>query len=176
MNKIIGKFLLICFVLSIIGCFLMSQDLKLDVVKTPTFKEVGGFWYIYMDCTGPRNTMREKALAQIEEFKKQGIEAEWTFMTFYNWPETEDAELKWLRGAVVSEDTQCKPPLKKIKIEKFRALTYTLTGEFTIKEVGASNRLMDAYIKEKGYKHIWPIYEITRSEPSEFHFWYLVEE
>jgi hypothetical protein len=176
MKKTIGMFLTIC-IFTGLGSLLMSEELlELEIVKKPTFKEVGGFWYVYMDVTCPKNKMRETGMACIKELEKQGIKSDWTFLIFYNWPETEDGILKWFRGVVVPGNTKCTPPLKIAKLEKFKCLAYTITGDFTIKEIGKGNRLMDKYIIDNGYKHIWPIYEITRPNPPQFHFWYLVEE
>jgi hypothetical protein len=176
MKKTMGMFLAIC-IFTCFGGFLMSEELlELEIVKEPTFKEVGGFWFVYMDVTCPRNKMGEMTEANMKELEKQGIKSDWTFMIFGNWPDTEEGILKWERGLVVPQNTKCSPPLKIKKIEKFKALTYTITGKFTIKDISKGNQLMDAYIKEKGYKHIWPIYEIFKAKPRQFHFWYLVEE
>ena len=176
MRKTIGIFLVIC-IFTGFGSLLMSEELlELEIVKKPTFKEVGGFWYVYMDTTCPRGKMGEMVQASIQELKKQGLKSDWVFMIFDNWPETDDGILKWKRGLVVPKNTKCAPPLKMVKIEKFKALTYTLVGTFAQEEISKGNHLMDDYIKEKGYKHIWPIYEVARIKPMQFHYWYLVEE
>jgi len=176
MKKTIGMFLVIC-ILTGLGSLLMSEELlELEIVKTPTFKEVGGFWYVYLDATCPRGKMGEMIQVSINEFKKQELKSDWVFMIFDNWPETDEGILKWKRGLVVPENTKCAPPLKMVKIEKFKALTYSLTGPFTMKEISNGNQFMDEYILKKGYKHVWPIYETFRAEPRQFHFWYLVEE
>ena len=178
MKKTIGMLLAIC-IFTGFGSFLMSKELlELEIVNKPTFKEVGGFWFLYMDVTCPRNKMGEMVKLSEAEFKKQGIEAEWTFMIFDNWPNTEEGILRWERGLVVPENTKCSPPLKIKKIKKFKALTYTITGKppLTQKIISEGNQLMDAYIKDKGYTHSWPIYETYKAEPLQFHFWYLAKE
>ena len=176
MKKTMVMLLAIC-IFTGFGSLLMSKDLlELEITKTPKFKEVGGFWYVYLDATCPRGKMGEKVQLSEELFKKQGLKSDWTFMIFDNWPDTDEDILKWKRGLVVPENTKCSPPLKIMKLEKFKALTYTITGNFTIKEISEGNKFMDDFILENGYKHIWPIYETYKAEPRQFHFWYLVEE
>jgi len=176
MKTTMVMFLIICLFTGFSSLLMSKELLELEIAKTPTFKEVGGFWYVYMDTTCPRGKMGEMVQASIQEFKKQNLKSEWVFMIFDNWPETDDGILKWKRGLVVPENTKCSPPLKLIKIEKFKALTYTLTGKITLEAISNGNHFMDDYILKLGLKRIWPIYETYRSDPVQFHFWYLVEE
>ncbi len=169
-------FLAACIFTGFTSLLVSEELLELEIATEPTFKEVGGFWYVYMDVTCPRNKMEDMIHASSQEFKKQELKSEWVTMIFDNWPDTEDGIVKWKRGLVVPENTKCAPPLQLVKIEKFKALTYTLIGPVTIVEISKGNSLMDDYILKKGYKHIWPIYESYRKNPYQFHFWYLVEE
>lgn len=176
MKRIIVFFLAVCFFTGF-SCLLMSDELlELDIVKTPTYKEVGGVWYAYMDLTCPKFKMEEKALQFHEECRKQGIKSNWLMLFFYSWSENEKDVIKWTRSYIVPEGTKVKPPLKIAKLEKFNAMVYTHTGSMEIPEIAKSNDFLSAYIKKKGLKEIRPNIEvISIKAPQVLHLWYLVE-
>ena len=176
MKKTIGMFLVI-FILTGFGCLLMSDELmNLEIEKTPTYKEVGGVWYVYQDLTGPKSQMAEKSQAFTEECKKQGIKSDWIILFFYTWSENENDIIKWTKSYVVPEGTKVAEPLKIAKLEKFKAMVYTHTGPMEIPELAKSNHFLSAYIKEKGLKEVRPHHEIIHLTPPQFvHLWYKVE-
>jgi hypothetical protein len=159
-----------------LGNFLMSKEiLELDIVKTPTYKEVGDFWYVYMDLTCHKSRMGEKSKVFMNECNNQGIKSVWHFLFFYNWSDEEDVVIKWTRALVVPEGTKVSPPLKIAKLEKFKAMVYTHTGSLETSEISKSNKLLSKYIKDQGLKELWPNYEMIRADPPQVHLWYLVE-
>jgi hypothetical protein len=177
MKKTIGMFLVI-FILTGFGCLLMSDELlDLEIEKTPTYKEVGGVWYAYMDLTCPKYQMREKALAFHEECDKQGIKSNWILMFFYTWSENEQDVIKWTRSYIVPEGTKVKEPLKIAKLEKFKAWVYTHTGIMKIPEIAKSNKFLSDFLIEKGLKEIRPNIEVISLKPPQvLHLWYMVED
>ena len=176
MKKTIGMFLVI-LILTGFGCLLMADELmNLEIVKTPTYKEVGGVWYVYQDLTCPKSQMDEKSRAFIEECKKQGIKSDWVLLFFYTWSENENDVIKWTRSYIVPEGTKVTEPLKIAKLEKFKAMVYTHTGSMEIPEITKSNHLLSAYIKEKGLKEVRPHHEVIPLKPPHVvHLWYIVE-
>jgi hypothetical protein len=159
------------------GYLLMPEELpEWEIVKTPTYKEVGGVWYVYMDLTGPKSQMGEKSTAFLNECRNQGIKSVWHLLIFYNWTdEDDDTVIKWIRGKVVPENTKVKPPLKIAKLEKFKAMVYTHTGSLETAEISKSNKFLSKYIVDQGLKELWPNYELIRGDPPQVHLWYLVE-
>jgi len=176
MKRIIVFFLAVC-VFTGFACLLMSEELpSLEIVKTPTYKEVGGVWYVYQDLTCIKSKMAEKSLAFTEECKKQGIKSDWLLFFFYTWSENENDIIKWTKSYVVPEGTKVTEPLKIAKLEKFKAMVYTHTGPMEIPEIAKSNHLLSAYIKEKGLKEVRPHHEVVHLTPPNFlHLWYIVE-
>ncbi len=175
MKKIIGMFLAVCVFFGS-GYLLMPQIKDPEIVKTPTIKEVGGFWYVYMDFTCLKSRMGEKWNAFNEECRKQELKPSWMFLIFYNWSENANDEIKWTMAYVVSEDTNVTLPLKMTKIEKFKAMVYTHTGSMEVSEISKSNKFLSKYIKDKGLKELWPNYELIHlKSPRLMHLWYLVE-
>jgi len=176
MKRIMVFFLAVCFFTGF-ACLLMSDELlELEIVKTPTYKEVGGVWYVYMDLTCPKYMMREKALAFNAECEKQGIKSNWLLLFFHTWSENEQDVIKWTRSFIVPEGTKVTEPLKIAKLEKFKAWVYTHTGSMEIPEIAKSNKLLSDFLIEKGLKEIRPNIEvINRTPPQVVHLWYIVE-
>ncbi len=175
MRKTIVMFSTICFVICS-GYFLMPQEFqKTEIVKTPTFKEVEGFWYVYMDFTCLKGKAREKVCVFVDECKKQGIISEWIFEIFYVWSENDEGEIKWTMAYIIPENTKVTAPLNMTKIEKFKALVYTYTGPLDPSLVKKSNQFLSDYIVAKGLKEIRPNYEIIRIDPPQVQLLYLVE-
>lgn len=176
MKRIIGVVLAV-FVFTGFHYFLMSDELlELETVKTPTYKEVGGVWYVYMDFTCPRKEMTEKSILFQKECRSQGIKSNWIMLFFHTWSENEDDVIKWTRSMIVPESTKVNPPLKIAKLEKFKAMVYTHTGSLEIPEIAKSNKLLSDFITARGLKEIRPNIEVISVKPPQFiHLWYLVE-
>lgn len=165
MRKIIVMFLAICIFIGS-GYFLMAQEFQeMEVSKTPIFREVGGFSYIYMDFTCLKGKARESARVFVEECKKQGIKSEWIFEIFYVWSENDADEIKWAMAYIVPENTPFSAPLKMAKIEKFNAAFLTYTGPIDPVLLKSWNELLDQYLITNGITKSMPIYEIIRLNP-----------
>ncbi len=176
MRKKIIMFLVIC-VLTGAGHFLMSQEFQeLKIEKTPLFKEVGGFSYVYMDFTCLKGKARESVRVFIDECKKQGIKSEWIFEIFYVWSENDADEIKWAMAYIVPENTPFSAPLKMAKIEKFNSAFLTYTGVIDPALVKSSNELLDNFLISKGIKKTMPIYEIIRLNPPRIDIIYPVKK
>lgn len=176
MRKKIILLLVICILFGA-GHFLMSQAFQFpELVNTPTFKEVGGFWYAYMDLTTIAPNFQESVNAFAVETKKQGIKSDWLFEIFYSWSDKDGDEIKWAMAYIVPGDTKVAPPLKLAKLEKLKTLMCSHTGSLERAEVKKTNNLVEKYIKDNGYKQRWPVYEIICKNPPRIDIMYLVEE
>lgn len=175
MRKTIVIFLAFCFFVSS-GYFLMPEEFQLmEIVKTPTLKEVGEFWYVYMDFTCPKGKARESVRVFVDECKKQGITSDLIFEAFYTWSEDDAGEIKWTMAYIVPENTRVSAPLKIAKKEKFKAMVYTYIGPIEPSLVTKSNQYLSDYIAAQGLKEIRPNYEIIRKDPPQIQLLYLVE-
>ncbi len=170
MKKRICKAL--CFVLLLGAGFLTPSQ---EIVKTPTLKEVGGFWYAYMDFEGSFESNNENFKGFADECRKQEVDKGALVWIFYTWPEYGVGDVLKFAGAyIIPEDTQIKPPLKKGKVEKIKAVIYTHTGP--LEEIKKSNKVVEDYLKEKEFKIVWPTYEILYKDPLRVDIIYPVEQ
>lgn len=165
MRKTFVILLVICVFVGA-GYFLKSQEFQeMEISKTPIFKEVGGFSYIYMDFTCIKGKARESVRAFLDECKKQGIKSEWIFEIFYVWSDNDEDEIKWAMAYIVPENTPFSAPLKMARMEKFNAAFLTYIGVIDPALVKNSNELLDKFLIANGLKKIMPIYEIIRLNP-----------
>ncbi|HLP45382.1 MAG TPA: hypothetical protein VK469_05525 [Candidatus Kapabacteria bacterium] len=176
MRKIIVMFLAIC-IFTGPGYFLMPQEFQeIEIAKTPTFKEVGGFSYVYMDFTCLKGKARESVRVFMDECKKQGIQSEWIFEIFYVWSENDADEIKWAMAYIVPGNTKFSAPLKMAKIEKFNAAFLTYTGPLDPALVKSWNVLLDNFLIDNGLTKTMPIYEIIRLNPPRLDIIYPVKK
>jgi hypothetical protein len=176
MRKTFVVLLISCFFIGS-GYFLKSQEFKeMEVSKTPIFREVGGFSYIYMDFTCIKANARESVRAFLDECKKQGIKSEWIFEIFYVWSENDADEIKWAMAYIVPENTPFTAPLKMAKIEKFNAAFLTYLGVIDPALVKSSNELLDKFLISQGIPKTMPIYEIIRLNPPRIDIIYPVKK
>lgn len=155
--------------------FSREQQQEQKPKPKPELKEAGGYWYVYMDFQGPFTILSEKSKIVWEEFKKQGLKPIGPFLVvFYNAAvDNKPEDYRWAPAFPISEDSEVKPPLKKRKFEKTPAVV--IIHDYDIEKLSESNLKAREYIKEKGYKEIWPIYEIFHRSPSRVEIIYPVE-
>jgi hypothetical protein len=143
------------------GSFLEPQEV---VYKTPTIKEMGGFWYVYMEFNTTFDGATEKGLLFLDECRKQGIESNMILEVFHTWSEDKEALRRWDMAYIVPKDTKVTAPLKMTKLEKFKAVVYTHPGSFALNEIKESFRVVDEFMEKNGLKKIRPSYEIIYPE------------
>jgi len=176
MRKIFVMFLISCFFTGS-GYLLKPREFQeMEISKTPIFREVGGFSYIYMDFTCLKGKARESVRAFLDECKKQGIKSEWIFEIFNVWSENDADEIKWAMAYIVPENTPFSAPLKMAKIEKFNAAFLTYVGVIDPALVKSSNEMLDNFLISKGIKKTMPIYEIIRLNPPRIDIIYPVKK
>lgn len=143
---------------------LNSSIMSQEVYKTPTFKEMGDFWYVYMEFNTTFEGATEKGLFFLEECRKQGIESNQILEVFHTWSEEKGALIRWDMAYIVPEDTKPAPPLKMAKLDKRKAIFYTHPGTFALKDIKESFDMLYAYVEKNGLKKIPPTFEIIYKE------------
>lgn len=135
--------------------------------SAPVVKEVGGEWLAYIDYTGPYSDMQKQINAFISEFFGQGLIPMGTSLSlYYNSPEnTKPEELKWAFGFIVSPDCSPKAPIKKMELKKQLAVVYLHKGPY--ENLSKSYELAWKFLKDKGYKEVWPFYDKYLNNPME---------
>lgn len=165
---------IVCIILVFTGLVLFMR--AQEVVTSPTVKEVGGFWYAYMELTATSDTVAEKGQHFLKECRKQSIKSDRAFTIFYTWSKEKGAVIKWDLGYIVPEDTPVKPPLKMKKFEKIKMVVLTHTGSMEVPEITKSWGILDNYMKEKNLKIVWPNYEIHYKNPLRMDLMYRLVE
>ncbi len=175
----------LCLILILCACIGLGSMLqaadeavypKLEVFKTPTFTETGGFWYAYMDLECKFSETEKTGNTFFEECQKQGLQSNYIFGIFRVWSEEPGAQVDFALAFIVPAGTKVKPPLKMAKIDKFKTLTLTHPGSLTEPPVKESHVVLEKFIEKNGYKHVYPIYEIIRLDPWHLDLIYLVEK
>jgi hypothetical protein len=174
MKKTIGIILAVILMAGFSQFLLSDGEVKLDIIKKPTYKTIPECWVVYQEFEAPRGKMDPPSIEFNNELKRQKVKPQWLYLEFFNWSEDENVIIKWIRGTVVSEKIDVKPPLKIMKKGNVKAWVYTHTG--TLENLGDSNKLLEDYIKDNGMKHKWPIIEFIRANPLEVHIWCFVEK
>lgn len=138
-----------------------------EAVPTPTVKEVGGVWYAYMEFTGPYTDMQKQINTFIAEFFGQGLTpAGPSLGLYFNSPqEVKPEELKWAFGFIVIPECTPKEPIKKMELKKQQAVVYLHKGPYA--NLSKSYEIAWKFIKDNGYKVIWPVYDKYLNNPME---------
>ena len=165
---------IVCAILVFPGLVLLMG--AQEIATTPTVKEVGGFWYAYMEFTATFPELQGKNSYCVEECRKQGVKTERAFTIFYNWSTKEGAQIKYEVGYILDKDTPVKPPLKIRKFEKIKAVVLTHTGSFEVPEITKTWARLDRYMNEQKLPALWPNYEIHYKNPLRMDLIYRLEE
>jgi effector-binding domain-containing protein len=158
---------IICLVL---GCFIIGSFMLLAVEKVkeqqkPEVKELAGFFVAHSDYSGSYKEMSQKIPKFVEEFMKQGmIPMGNAISIYYNSPEeVKEENLKWGFGFVVPKESKVKDSIKLREFKKHRAVVYLHKGPY--KHLQKSWEIAWKYVKEKGYKVTWPVYDRYLNNP-----------
>lgn len=155
MKKLISMVFILLLVVGS-NSYMMSQE----AFETPTIKEMGGLWYVYMEFNTTFEGATEKGLLFLEECRKQGIESNRILEIFHTWSEEKGALIRWDMAHIVPEDVKPEPPLKKAKLGKFKALAYTHPGSFLLKEVKETFNRLHEFLEKNNLKRMPQTYEI----------------
>ncbi len=138
-----------------------------ETVQTPVVKEVEACWYAYMEFSGTYSDMQKEITAFMTQFFGQGLTPEGPALSLYfNSPETvKPEELKWTFGFVVSPEVAPKDPVKKMELKKQQAVVYLHKGPYA--NLSKSYDIAWKFIKDNGYKVIWPVYDRYLNNPME---------
>ena len=138
-----------------------------ETAETPTVKEVGGEYYAYMEFTGPYNNMGPQINKFMAEFLSQKLTpAGPTVSMYFNSPtEVKPEELKWAYGFIVAPESNPKEPLKKMELKKQTAVVCLHKGPYD--SLSKSHEIAWKYVKDKGYKVIYPYYEKYLNNPKD---------
>ena len=158
-------FFLFLILVMLCGLSLTAQESK--KAENPVVKEVPGFWYVYMDFTGPYTNMEKEINAFMGEFFKQGlIPAGPAVSAYYNSPrEVKPEELKWAFGFTMPKDVVVKEPLKLIEVKGLEAVVYLHVGPYNKLSEAAGIALK--YVDTNGYEIVWPTYDLYLNTPDQ---------
>lgn len=133
----------------------------------PALKEVPGYWYAYMDFTGPYTNMEKEINTFMGEFFKQGlIPAGPAVSAYYNSPrEVKPEELKWAFGFTVPKDVVVKEPLKLVEVKGVEAVVYLHVGSYDKLSEAAGIALK--FVEDNRYEIVWPTYEFYLNNPDQ---------
>ena len=162
MKKIIlAFFILVVFC----GLSLIAEGQKKEEV--PVVKEVSGFWYAYMDFTGPYSDMEKGINTFMGEFFKQGlIPAGPAVSVYYNSPgEVKQEELKWAFGFTVTKDAAVKDPIKLAEFKTQEAVVYLHIGPYEDLPKAAAKAIK--FVETNGLEIVWPTYDRYLNNPQE---------
>lgn len=153
------KTICIIFIFGFMACFgtvLMPEE----IYKTPTIKEMGGFWYVYMEFNTTFEGATEKGMFFLEECRKQGIKSDKILEVFHTWSDEKGAMIRWDMAYIVPEETKVAPPLMKTRLDRFKAMVYTHYGSNELSEIKKSFDVLKKSMAEKNLEKIPPGYEI----------------
>jgi AraC family transcriptional regulator len=161
MNRLLFL-MMTCLIFS--GLMLMADGEK-KAEQVPVVKDVGGFFLAFQDFNGPYDTMQKKIIEFVNEFMKQGmIPMGNAISLYYNSPqEVKEEELKWAFGFVVPKETQVKKPIKLKEFKTHKVVLYLHKGSY--EKLHESHQRVGKFIKEKGFKVKWPMYDRYLNNP-----------
>ena len=162
MKKIIVTFFILVVFCSV---SLIAEEQKKEEV--PVVKEVAGFWYTYMDFTGPYSDMEKGINTFMGEFFKQGlIIAGPAVSVYYNSPnEMKPEELKWAFGFTVTQDAKVKDPVKLAEFKNKKAVVYLHIGPYEDLPKAAAKAVK--FVETNGYEIVWPTYDRYLNSPQQ---------
>lgn len=138
-----------------------------EAVQAPVVKEVEGFWYAYMEFTGPYNDMQKGIDAFMTQFFGQALTPGGSAVSMYlNSPETvKPEELKWTFGFTVAPETAPKEPVKKMEVKKHLGVVYLHKGPYA--NLSKSYEIARKFVMDNGYTINGPVYEKYLNNPME---------
>lgn len=160
------KLILVFFILVVFcGLSLTAEEQKKEEV--PVVKEVSGFWYAYMDFTGPYSNMEKEINTFMGEFFKQGlIPAGPAVSVYYNSPnKVKPEELKWAFGFTVTKDAPVKDPIKRVELKTKKAVVYLHIGPYEDLPKAAAKAVK--FVETNGYEIAWPTYNRYLNNPQQ---------
>ncbi len=166
MEGTMKKVILVVFVLvAFCGFSLTAEEQKKEEV--PVVKEVTGFWYAYMDFTGPYSDMEKGINTFMGVFFKQGLLiAGPAVSTYYNSPNNvKPEELKWAFGFTVTKDAAVKDPIKLTEFKTKKAVVYLHIGPY--EDLPKAAAKATKFAETNGYEIVWPTYDRYLNSPQQ---------
>jgi AraC family transcriptional regulator len=130
-----------------------------------TIKEGQQYTLAIQESNGSYLKMTQKVTEFINEFFKQGLTPTGPlYGIYFNSPENiEVEEIRWAIGFPIDKDTAVKEPLKKMDLSYPKAAVYLHVGPYD--KLPESYKKVFQYIKDNGYKIVYPVFEKYLDDP-----------